>query len=153
MTTPREEVLFEAAFDPKWKTYFLLRILALMVVTIIGIFLVPFWLLGWGQWYGKRYYDTLKCTLCERSLVIGRGIFFRKERTIPLDKIQDLTLLEGPSVVGRNRRTEHVSRGVGSQSRGHRRRPGVSRSRPRSARSRHRSGDSDRSGSAGRFDG
>ena len=96
MTTPREEVLFEAAFDPKWKTYFLLRILALMVVTIIGIFLVPFWLLGWGQWYGKRYYDTLKCTLCERSLVIGRGIFFRKERTIPLDKIQDLTLLEGP---------------------------------------------------------
>lgn len=96
MSENREKVLFEAKFDPKWKVYFFIRILGLMIVTILGIVLVPFWLLGWGQWYCRRYFASLKCVLCERSLVIGRGIYFRRERTIPLDKIQDLTLLEGP---------------------------------------------------------
>jgi membrane protein YdbS with pleckstrin-like domain len=96
MSATRENVLFEAKFDPKWKVYFFIRILLLMIVTILGILLVPFWLLGWGQWYCRRYYESLRCVLCERSLVIGRGIWFRRERTIPLDKIQDLTLLEGP---------------------------------------------------------
>lgn len=96
MTSPREKILFQAEFDPKWKTYFFLRILFLMIITVAGVVLVPFWLLGWGQWYGKRYFDSLRCTLHERSLVIGRGIFFKRERTIPLDKIQDLTLIEGP---------------------------------------------------------
>ena len=96
MKTPREKVLFEAEFDPKWKTYFFIRILFFMIVTIAGIVLVPFWLLGWGQWYCKRYFENMHCTLCKGSLVIGRGIFFKRERTIPLDKIQDLTLVEGP---------------------------------------------------------
>jgi putative membrane protein len=96
MTEPREKVIFEAAFDPKWKTYFFLRIFFFMVITVVGVVLVPFWLLGWGQWYCKRYFESLKCVLHERSLVIGRGIYFKRERTIPLDKIQDLTLIEGP---------------------------------------------------------
>jgi putative membrane protein len=96
MSEPREKVIFKAAFDPKWKTYFFLRILFLMVITVVGVVLVPFWLLGWGQWYCKRYFESLKCILHERSLVIGRGIYFKRERTIPLDKIQDLTLIEGP---------------------------------------------------------
>ena len=96
MPESREPALFEAQFDPKWRTYFFLRILFFMVITIAGIVLIPFWILGWGQWYCKRYYDSLRCVLHERSLVVARGIFFRREMTIPLDKIQDLTLVEGP---------------------------------------------------------
>jgi putative membrane protein len=96
MTTPRDPVLFQAEFDPKWKTYFFLKDLLIMIATIGGIVLVPFWVLGLGQWYCKRYFENLRCTLCERSLVVARGIYFKRERTIPLDKIQDLTLLEGP---------------------------------------------------------
>lgn len=96
MITPREKVLFTAAFDPKWKVYHLLKVLLGLVASIIGILVVPFWVLGLGQWYCRRYFERLECVLCERSLVIGRGIYFRVEKTIPLDKIQDMTLIEGP---------------------------------------------------------
>ena len=44
----------------------------------------------------RRSFEALKCELHERTLVVKRGIFFRVEKTIPLDKIQDLTVKEGP---------------------------------------------------------
>jgi len=96
MTGNREETLYTAEFDEKWKTYWFLQITLILLVTVLGIVLLPFWLLGWGAWYCRRYFEHLHCTLYERSLVVGRGIFFRVEKTIPLDKIQDLTLREGP---------------------------------------------------------
>jgi putative membrane protein len=96
VTSNRERILRRAEFDEKWKTYWFLQITLIFLATVIGIVLVPFWLLGWGVWYCRRYYEHLHCTLYERSLVVGRGIFFRVEKTIPLDKIQDLTLREGP---------------------------------------------------------
>jgi len=96
MPTPRERVLLQAEFDPKWKTYFFLKNLLILIATIGGIIFVPFWVLGLGQWYCRRYFESLKCTLCERSLIVAKGIYFKRERTIPLDKIQDLMLIEGP---------------------------------------------------------
>ncbi len=96
MASKREEILCRAEFDEKWKTYWFLQIMLICLATVVGIVLVPFWLLGWGAWYCRRYYENLHCTLYERSLLVRRGIFFRVEKTIPLDKIQDLTLREGP---------------------------------------------------------
>ena len=96
MVGHREEVLCRAEFDEKWKTYWFLQVTLACLATVVGIVVVPFWLLGWGAWYCRRYYDNLHCILYERSLTVGRGIFFRVEKTIPLDKIQDLTLREGP---------------------------------------------------------
>ena len=65
-------------------------------VTVIGIVILPIWLLGLGQWYVRRSFEAMKCDLHERTLVVKRGIFFKVEKTIPLDKIQDLTVKEGP---------------------------------------------------------
>jgi putative membrane protein len=96
MTSAREPVLLRAEFDPKWKTYQFLKTTLVLAGSIIGLPFLPFWVLGFGQWYSRRFFESLRCTLHERSLVVGRGIYFRKERTIPLDKIQDLTLIEGP---------------------------------------------------------
>jgi len=96
MSESREKVVFAAEFDAKWKAYFFLKNLLVLIATILGVLLVPFWVLGFGQWYSRRYFENLRCVLYERSLVVGRGIYFRNERTIPLDKIQDLTLIEGP---------------------------------------------------------
>ena len=48
------------------------------------------WTVGWGQWYARRSFEMLRCELHERTLVVKRGILFRVEKTIPLDKIQDL---------------------------------------------------------------
>lgn len=96
MHTEREKILYRAEFDAKWKIYWFLQIALIFLATVVGIVLIPFWSLGWGQWYVRRYYDRLSCVLGDRSLMFGRGIFFRVEKTIPLDRIQELTLREGP---------------------------------------------------------
>jgi putative membrane protein len=94
--TPNDTLLNAARFDDKLRTYWFLQLLLVFIATVAGIVLVPFWVLGWGQWYARRSFDALKCELHARTLVVKRGIFFRVEKTIPLDKIQDLTVKEGP---------------------------------------------------------
>jgi len=91
-----EEVIARVEFDTKLKTYWLLNIALVLAVTVAGLVLVPFWLLGWGQWWTRRHYENLMCELRTRSLFFKKGILFKTEKTIPLNNIQDLTLKEGP---------------------------------------------------------
>lgn len=86
----------QAEFSPKIKTYILLYAGFLMFITIIGIPILIIWLLGLGQYISRRYFENLKCILTERHLVFSKGAFFRVEKTIPLENIQDLTFLENP---------------------------------------------------------
>jgi len=84
-----------ARFSPKLRVYAYVNSLLLLLVSIIGIPLIPIWLvLGW-VWSG-RYFDSLRCELDDRHLRIRRGVLFRKTKTIPLDRIQDFTLQDGP---------------------------------------------------------
>jgi len=53
-------------------------------------------MLGYGQWYARRYIEYLDCELTERHLRFRKGILFQTEHTIPLDNIQDLAFKEGP---------------------------------------------------------
>jgi putative membrane protein len=54
------------------------------------------WLLGPGQYWAARHYQSLRCALTERSLVVERGFLFTVQKTIPLQRIQDLTVRGGP---------------------------------------------------------
>ena len=64
-------------------------------VSLIGIVFIPFWLLiGW--YFCKRFYNSLECTLTEKTIELKKGVLFHVEKTIPLDRIQDLTLRDGP---------------------------------------------------------
>ncbi len=96
MTESREKILIRAEFDTKLKIYWYMRVVGLMTASVAGIPLLPFWFLGWGNWYCRKSFEAFQCALTERSLQVKRGILFRVEKTIPLDKIQDLTLKEGP---------------------------------------------------------
>jgi membrane protein YdbS with pleckstrin-like domain len=88
-------VLLEAQFNPKLKTYWVAEQLIVLAWTIIGIPLIPFWIpIGW-KLCSKRF-ASLKCKLTDTSLIVKKGHLFRTERTIPLDKIQDLSLRTGP---------------------------------------------------------
>lgn len=91
-----DALLTAARFDDKLKTYWFMQMVLILAVTVVGILILPIWFLGWGQWYVRRSFESLKCDLHHRTLVVKRGIFFRVEKTIPLDKIQDLTVKEGP---------------------------------------------------------
>jgi putative membrane protein len=88
-------VLREARFNPKVKSYWLLSGSIVLFFSIVGIPLLPFWWI-FGQWATSRYLERMTCTLTERSLKVSRGILVRKEMTVPLDKITDVGLVEGP---------------------------------------------------------
>jgi membrane protein YdbS with pleckstrin-like domain len=91
----RARQLFKAEFDPRLRVYMYVGGILFCVVTIVGILLLPFWLI-FGKRYVDRYYDSLFCELTTRALHFKKGIWFHTERTVPLDKIQDLTFKEGP---------------------------------------------------------
>ncbi|MHC4470243.1 MAG: PH domain-containing protein [Planctomycetota bacterium] len=96
LTSPDEQVILEARFDPRVKSYWFAIGILLLLATFVGIPLLLVWVLGLGRWYCRESFARLQCRLTSKSLVLRKGIFFRVERTIPLDKIQDLALRQGP---------------------------------------------------------
>jgi len=93
--TSRARSLYKAEFEPRIKTYINISTILVLAVTVVGIVLIPFWLI-FGKRYVNRYFASLHCELSTRALHFKKGVFFTTERTIPLDKIQDLTFSEGP---------------------------------------------------------
>lgn len=91
----RTRQLSEAKFDPRLKTYIYVGGSIFCIITVVGIVLLPFWLI-FGKIYINRYFDSLFCELTTRALHFKKGVWFQTERTVPLDKIQDLTFKEGP---------------------------------------------------------
>ncbi len=93
MSDPK--VLREASFDPKVKTYYMISTILLCVVTVVGIplllIVIPF-----GFALIQKWLDNVGCTLTTRTLEIRKGIFSKIESTIPLEKITDLQLYQGP---------------------------------------------------------
>ena len=91
----KSQRMFEAQFEPRIKTYIHASVILTMAITIFGIVLIPVWLIA-GSYYLNRYFDNLYCELTTRALHFKKGVLFTTERTVPLDKIQDLTFKEGP---------------------------------------------------------
>lgn len=90
-----ERILLEAEFNPKVKTYWLLSGAFVMLATVIFIPLIPIWWIL-GMAFTERYLAGLSCVLTERNLKVSKGIFVRQEKTVPLEKITDLGLIQGP---------------------------------------------------------
>lgn len=89
------QLLKKAEFNPRLKTYLNLYGLFIMFVSLITIPLIPFWLI-FAPIFLNKYFDRLECELTTRSLRFKKGFLVQTEKTIPLDKIQDLTFKEGP---------------------------------------------------------
>ena len=88
-------VLAKAEFNPDIKKYLLIYGILLLAATLVGIVLIPIWAVL-APMFIKKYFNRLYCELTTRSLRFEKGFIFHVERTIPLDKIQDLTFKEGP---------------------------------------------------------
>ncbi len=92
---PEPEVVREGAFNPRVKTYWLLSPTIAMALTVVLIPLIPIYLLIALMVVGRQL-AALQCTLTERSLIIRKGVLNRVESTIPLEKITDLQMYQGP---------------------------------------------------------
>ena len=91
----RTPIIHEASFDPKLKTYLFLMGFVWLAISVVGLALAPVWLFVGPMW-ARRYFDSISCVLTTRALEVKKGVLFRSERTIPLDKIQDVALQHGP---------------------------------------------------------
>lgn len=90
-----EKVLWDAEFNPKVTLYWLLSGTIVLTAMIVTIPLLPIWLLA-GSLVTKKYLDSHRCTLTNRNLKFAKGILVRQEKTVPLDRITDLGLTQGP---------------------------------------------------------
>lgn len=91
----RPAVLLRGTFSQKLRIYLFCYCTAVIAATVVGILVLPIWLVI-GPFWVKRYHAALRCEVTDRNVVIGKGLLFRRELTIPLDKIQDISIREGP---------------------------------------------------------
>jgi putative membrane protein len=89
------ETLLEARFDRGIIPYTRWVVSGILLITVVGILLIPFWLLL-SRWYGSEYMRRLSARLTTRALEIRKGVFFRSESTIPLNRVTDLRMHDGP---------------------------------------------------------
>lgn len=90
------KTLKKATFHKNVRRYLFWYGVVVLTLSVLGILFLPFWLLGIGRWYSRKYFKSLSCNLTERHLAFQKGILVTVEKTIPLENIQDLTFIEGP---------------------------------------------------------
>ncbi len=93
-----KNVILEAKFDPKVKLYWYLQGVALhlgLTFALIGFITLPMWVLcGW--WVVSKQLETMSASLTNNSIHLRKGVINQVEKTIPLEKIQDLGMRTGP---------------------------------------------------------
>jgi putative membrane protein len=87
--------ILQAEFDPKVRTYWLISGALICVLTIVGIPLLLLWI-PIGRYFTGRYLARMDCVLTAKALKVKKGIMVRVEKTIPLEKITDMALVQGP---------------------------------------------------------
>lgn len=92
---PQERILREAAIAPNAVRYQTLAALVGMGISIFGIPLIPI-VVPIVRWYWTRHYARLRVMLTTRELKVHRGVLNREEKSIPLEKITDLAVFQGP---------------------------------------------------------
>lgn len=91
----QERILKEAAIAEKAVRYQVLVAAAGYTASIVAIPVLPV-AIPITAWYWRRYYENLRVILTARELKVHRGILMREEKSIPLEKITDLAVYDGP---------------------------------------------------------
>ena len=90
-----EKVIRKAAFDTEVCTYWLFSYAFLLTISVVGI---PLLLIYFpiGYFFTKRYLSRMECLLTNKALKVKKGILVQREKTIPLEKITDMGMVQGP---------------------------------------------------------
>ncbi|MDT0594660.1 PH domain-containing protein [Glaciecola petra] len=91
----QETPLKSAEFDPKVKQYWLVVWLLLSIVTLFLIPFIPITIII-ILLVSQSILDAMSAELFDRKLVVKKGILFKVEKSIPLEKITDVGLTQGP---------------------------------------------------------
>ena len=89
------ETILEARFDPMVKKYLCSVIVFISIVTVVGIPFLPF-ILIFCWWYCPEFFNRMSARLTDSAILVKQGVFFRKEATIPLNRVTDVRLHDDP---------------------------------------------------------
>lgn len=78
-----------------WSTTLMLGFIGLMM-WIVGVVIAFIYALIFGPWLSRKQAEVLEYRLYESNLFVHQGVFFIKRKTIPLDRITDIVLVQGP---------------------------------------------------------
>mgnify|MGYP003303905704 FL=1 len=82
-------------FDRKIIIYWWMTTNLALLSSVIGIPLMIFWL-PFGWIIHQKQYEHMSAALTDRSVNMRVGWLFKKQQNIPLDKLTDVSIHEGP---------------------------------------------------------
>jgi len=91
-----DPILLEATFNKgAIQKYWMLSGVLISIVTVIGIPTMLIWV-PIMLFFSSRIIDRMDATLTPTKLIIRKGWLVRVEKVLPLEKITDLGLMQGP---------------------------------------------------------
>lgn len=94
--SPEDNILLEAKFDKApIQKYWMISGVLLSIITVVGIPLMLIWV-PIMLLLSSRIIDRMEATLTPTKLIIRKGWLVRIEKVLPLEKITDLGLMQGP---------------------------------------------------------
>lgn len=85
-----------AEIDDKVKQYLFWTVMWVSAVTVAGIPLIPIIAIVYWVWYAPRYREFHTLELDEVNVKSKRGVVFRSETNVPLERITDVSVHQGP---------------------------------------------------------
>ena len=82
-------------FDKKIIIYWYLVASLTLLSTVVGIVVMVFWI-PFGWLVHMKQYEHMSAALTDRSVNMRMGWMFKKQQNIPLDKLTDVSIHEGP---------------------------------------------------------
>jgi len=82
-------------FDRKIIIYWWIMANIGLLSSVVGIILMPIWI-PFGWLVHQKQYEHMSGALTDRSINMRMGWLFKKQQNIPLDKLTDVSIHEGP---------------------------------------------------------
>jgi hypothetical protein len=100
MTASGSNQFFDVRRGPVQRYFYVSQILAILFIGIwffgLGIVAAVLYALTLGPWLSRRQAEELKYWLDGTTLRVDEGVFFLKRKAIPLDRVTDVVLAQGP---------------------------------------------------------
>ncbi len=95
LTGDDSEILASAEFNRSLVLYAWIMTNLFLLITIVGIIVMFFWV-PFGWIVHKKQLENASCNLTRRGIAIRKGWIFKAQQNIPLDKLTDISIHEGP---------------------------------------------------------
>ena len=82
-------------FDRKIIIYWWIMANIGLLSSVVGIIIMPIWI-PFGWLVHQKQYEHMSGALTDRSINMRMGWLFKKQQNIPLDKLTDVSIHEGP---------------------------------------------------------